>query len=203
MHINDLLAQHRAVIRASVEVVARVRTDDLGRPTPCAEWTLAELLAHMTAQHRGFAAAARGNGSDLAAWEVRPLGASPVADYTDAAVDLLAAFASPAPEFELPEFQPVSTFPAAQAISFHLIDYVVHAWDVARSLGLDYVLPAGVADLALRIALLVPDGDNRLAPDSPFAPALTAADEADPLARILTALGRSPEWSRHGQAVRK
>jgi uncharacterized protein (TIGR03086 family) len=196
MHINDLLAQHRAVIRASVEVVARVRVDDLGRLTPCAEWTLAELLAHMTAQHRGFAAAARGTGDDLSAWAVRPLGSSPVADYTDAAVDLLAAFATPAPEFVLPEFQPVSRFPAAQAIGFHLIDYVVHGWDVARSISLDYQLPPDVAELALQIALLVPNGDNRVAPNSPFAPALAAADDADPLDRILLALGRSPEWSQ-------
>ena len=195
MHINDLLTQHRAVIRASVDVVAQVRVEDLDRPTPCVEWTLAELLAHMTAQHRGFAAAARGTGGDLAAWEVRPLGSSPVACYTDAAVDLLAAFASPAPEFVLPELQPVTHFPAAQAIGFHLIDYVVHSWDVARSLGLDYHLPPDVAGLALRIALLVPDGDNRLAPDSPFAPALAAADDTDPLDRILAALGRSPEWA--------
>jgi uncharacterized protein (TIGR03086 family) len=195
MHINDLLTQHRAVIRASVEVVARVRAEHLDRPTPCAEWTLADLLAHMTAQHRGFAAAARGTGGDLAAWEVRPLGPSPVADYTDAAVDLLAAFASPVPEFELPEFQPVSRFPAAQAIGFHLIDYVVHSWDVARSLGIDYDLPHDVAGLALQIALSVPNGDNRRAADSPFAPALPAGDEADPLARILTALGRSPDWA--------
>lgn len=194
MPINDLLARHRAVIRVSIEAVSRVRGDDLGRKTPCVEWTLAELLGHMTAQHRGFAAAARGAGGDLAAWEVRPLSSSPVADYTDAAVDLLAAFAAPAAEFELPEFRPVSRFPAAQAIGFHLIDYVVHGWDVARSLGLDYQLPPDAAELALRIALLVPNGDNRLASDSPFAPALTAGDDADPLHRILTALGRSPSW---------
>jgi len=44
--INDLLAGHRLVIDASVAVVSRIQADDLGRPTPCAEWTLADLLAH-------------------------------------------------------------------------------------------------------------------------------------------------------------
>ena len=189
--INDLLAGHRLVIDASVAVVSRVQADDLGRPTPCAEWTLADLLAHMTAQHRGFAAAARGRGGDHAAWEVRP--ASPD-DYAVAAKEVLAAFAeSDVAEFELPEFQPVSHFPAARAIGFHLIDYVVHGWDVARSIGLDYELAPEVAEPALRIALAVPNGDNRLAPGAAFAPALAASDE-DPLRRILTALGRSPEW---------
>jgi uncharacterized protein (TIGR03086 family) len=194
VHINDLLVHHRTVVQASIAVVAHVQADDLGRPTPCVEWTLADLLAHLIAQHRGFAAAARGSGGDPDAWQVRPVGPSPATDYADAAEDVLAAFASPAAEFELPEFRPVSRFPAAQAIGFHLIDYVVHGWDVARSLGLDYQLPPEVAGPAVQIALLVPDGDNRLAPDSPFAPGLAAGDDPDPLHRILTALGRSPEW---------
>ena len=77
VHINDLLAAHRAVVNTSVAVVSHVQADDLDRPTPCAEWTLADLLAHMTAQYRGFAAAARGHGGDLTAWQVRPVGPRP------------------------------------------------------------------------------------------------------------------------------
>ncbi|MGW6932629.1 TIGR03086 family metal-binding protein [Lentzea sp. NPDC054927] len=200
MPINDLLAHHRAVVRSSVAVVSQVRAGDLGRPTPCAEWTLADLLAHMTAQHRGFAAAARGRGGDRAAWEVRPV---TVADYITVADDVLAAFAEPEVpqrEFELPEFSPVSRFPAAQAISFHLIDYVVHGWDVARSLGLEYHLAPDLAESALRIALAVPDGDSRLAPGAAFGPALPVSD-ADPLHRILALLGRSPQWSGYAASA--
>lgn len=32
----------------------------MSRPTPCAGWSLRDLLARMTVQHRGFAAAAAG-----------------------------------------------------------------------------------------------------------------------------------------------
>jgi uncharacterized protein (TIGR03086 family) len=193
--INDLLALHRTAVRTSVEIVSQVFADDLGRPTPCSEWTLADLLAHMTAQHHGFAAAARGKGGDLAAWETSA-SSRPVADYAGAAEDVLAAFAEPEVpqrEFELPEFRPVSRFPAVQAVSFHLIDYVVHGWDVARSLGLDYRLAPELAEPALRIARMVPEGDTRLEPRAPFGPALTV-DGEDPMDRILAALGRYPQW---------
>jgi uncharacterized protein (TIGR03086 family) len=195
VHINEVLADHRAVVRTSVAIVSQVQADDLALPTPCAEWTLADLLAHMTVQHRGFAAAARGRGGDLATWQVRPAG---VADYTDAAEDVLAAFAEagvPDREFELPEFGSAARFPAVQAISFHLIDYVVHGWDVARCLGLDYGLEPELAELALGIALAVPDGDSRLRPGAAFKPALADTD-GNPLNRVLTALGRSPEWPK-------
>ncbi|MDX3662800.1 TIGR03086 family metal-binding protein [Streptomyces sp. ID05-26A] len=189
MLINDLLAHHREVVLTSVEIVSQVSRDDLDRRTPCAEWTLADLLAHMTAQHHGFAAAARGRGGDLAAWETGP------GDYAEAAEDVLAAFAEPeVPQrkFELPEFG--ASFPAVQAIGFHLIDYVVHGWDVARSLGLGYHLAGEIAEPALRIALAVPDGDGRLKPGAPFKPAVEEHDP-DPLRRILATLGRSPDWA--------
>ncbi|HEX7306824.1 MAG TPA: TIGR03086 family metal-binding protein [Lentzea sp.] len=181
-------------MEASVDIVSRVRTDDLSRATPCSEWTLADLLAHMTVQHHGFAAAARGLGDDPAVWRSRPAGP---AEYAKAAEDVLAAFTDPMPEFDLPEFG--ARFPAAQAIGFHLVDYVVHGWDVARSLGVGYRLDPDVAEVALPIALAVPGGEARLVPGAAFGPALAAKGDADPLDRVLTLLGRSPQWRCAGE----
>ncbi len=195
MHM--LIELHRLAVLASIDVVSRVQPPDLRRPTPCSEWTLADLLAHMTVQHNGFAAAARGNGDDPEVWRVRPLGPDPVAEYSAAADRVLSAFAEDGVlerEFTLPEFRPVSRFPGARAIGFHLIDYVVHGWDVARSIALPYELDPHLDETALKIALAVPNGDNRLAPDAAFRPALPDTDPATPLDRILTALGRSPTW---------
>ena len=124
------------------EVVAGVATDDLRRPTPCAGWNLCDLLAHMTAQHRGFAAAARGHGADLAMWDPTTVAdrvaADPAGTYAAAADDVLVAFAADGvleSAFALPELGPGASFPGALAIGFHFVDYVVHGWDVARSIG--------------------------------------------------------------------
>nr|MDT0524357.1 maleylpyruvate isomerase N-terminal domain-containing protein [Streptomyces sp. DSM 41633] len=84
---------HRTVVLRSAQVVDRVRGSDLDRPTPCAEWTLADLLAHMTAQHRGFAAAARGHGADESVWDAGTVAdairADPAGTYAAAAHDVL------------------------------------------------------------------------------------------------------------------
>ncbi|GII02923.1 TIGR03086 family metal-binding protein [Planobispora takensis] len=197
MQTVDLRAADEWAVRTSVALVAKATPDDLGRPTPCSVWTLGDLLAHMTVQHRGFAAAARGHGADLAAWSPRPPGEDPAAEYAEAADDVLAAFAGqdvPERAFALPEFGPGAAFPGAQAIGFHFIDYVVHSWDVARSLGLPFELDDDLAEDALRIALAVPDGDYRLGPGAAFRPGLPAPGNASALDRILTALGRSPSW---------
>src|SRR5215207_2335201 len=81
-------------VRDSVSLVRQVTPDDLLRPTPCSAWALTDLLAHMTAQHRGFAAAALGHGQDLAHWRVRPLTEAAAADYGEAAAQVITAFAT-------------------------------------------------------------------------------------------------------------
>ena len=128
--------------------------------------------------------------------------ANPSGTYADAAKDVMAAFADDSvleASFALPEFGPDAVFPGAMAIGFHFIDYVVHGWDVAASLGVPYVLPDDVVDAALPLALLVPDGQDREAPDAPFAHAVDGP-VATNLDRLLRHLGRAPDWARKASA---
>jgi uncharacterized protein (TIGR03086 family) len=198
--MSDIRELDARAVRASVAIVATMTPGDLAKPTPCAGWTLGDLLAHMITQHNGFAAAARGHGGDVDFWQVGPLGADPAGDYATAADRVLAAFAAAGVlerTFALPEIAPGLEFPAAQAISFHFIDYVVHGWDVARSLGLKYVPDDDLLTAALPVAEAVPDGAMRQRPGAAFAPRLDGlpAAETDPMGRILALLGRSPDWT--------
>src|ERR1700728_3294074 len=112
MHTNqDVRPLHRIAVLASVDVVSVVTTDDLRKPTPCAGWNLADLLTHMTVQHRGFAAAARGHGADQARWQpdtvaeaaaVDPPGTSSAA--ATAVIDPFAGADVLDAAFALPEF---------------------------------------------------------------------------------------------------
>jgi uncharacterized protein (TIGR03086 family) len=203
MYINsDTLPLHRLTVLASVDTVGAVQTTDLAKPTPCADWCLADLLAHMTVQHHGFAAAARGEGADMRVWNpanvVDAVAADPVKAYTAAVADVLDAFATDDvldATFALPEFGPGATFPGAMAIGFHFVDYVVHGWDVARTIGAEFELPDEVVAAALPLALAVPDGDFRLGDGVPFRPAVATEGGVSDLDRILAHLGRLPAWS--------
>ena len=160
------------VVRATVGLVSQAGPADLARPTPCAGWTLGDLIGHMTAQHYGWTAAA------AARRVLEAFGADGVLDR----------------EFALAEISPVLRFPAAQAIGFHFIDYVVHGWDVARSLGLAYQPEADVLAAALPVAQAVPGGQARTREGAPFAPDLPVSAQAGLLDRIVAMLGRSPTW---------
>ena len=200
MHMPIFLDLHRLAVDASIDIVATVRPDHLALPTPCAGWDLAGLLTHMTAQHHGFAAAARGDGADLSVWRTEPFADAVVTDpagtYAAAAHDVLDAFATGGVDealFALPEFGADVTVPGATAMRFHFLDYVVHGWDVAATLGVPYALPADVIAAALPVAMAVPDGDARDAGNSPFARPVRGAD-TDDFARILRHLGRNPQY---------
>jgi uncharacterized protein (TIGR03086 family) len=180
-------------VRDTKRLVSQLTPDQFPLPTPCAEWDLGMLLTHMTVQHRGFAAAASGSGSGFD-WAL-PAGwlPDPVRDYEAAADLVLDAFAAPGVldrEFMLPEISTSRAVPGSIAVGFHLVDYVVHGWDVAVAAGLGFAPDAALLAAALPIARAVPTGAARLVPGAAFAPALDVRAGADPLTEILLLLGR-------------
>jgi uncharacterized protein (TIGR03086 family) len=191
----DYVSLDALAVRTSIDVVSRATSEDLSKPTPCRAWTLYGLLAHMATQHYGFAAASRGEG-EPEIWKLRDLGDDPVKAYITSAEDVLAAFAEEGVterEFPLPEFGPGLSFPGHQAISFHFIDYVVHTWDVAKSLGTTVTFPPDLLEAAATVAEVVPTGAVRLAPGTPFASDIPWSGD-NTLDNIVAHLGRSPHW---------
>ncbi|MFD4372331.1 TIGR03086 family metal-binding protein [Streptomyces sp. NPDC058486] len=197
----DILDLDRTAVLETIRLLEHAQPEDWERPTPCDGWNLRRLVAHMTGQHHGFAASAAGGGTDLADWRDRPLGDDGLAVYRESAGLVLRSFAEQGVltrEFVLPEIRTDLTFPATVAIGFHFLDYVVHGWDVARTLGVELELSEETAEAALLFALRVPDDERRLGPEAQFAPALPTARGTGSLDLALAALGRSPDWPAAG-----
>jgi uncharacterized protein (TIGR03086 family) len=193
----DLRDQHRRAIKSVGDVVALVGPDQLDLPTPCTDWTLGQLLAHVIGQNHGFAASADGETADLSIWRDRPVDGEPAQAYDESAERIITAFAAEgllAREFWLPEIRTGGTFPAELAISFQLVDTVAHGWDIARSVGADVEFDADVLAAGLGVAQKVPDGENRAAPGAAFRPSVPAGGATSTLAEIVALLGRSPDW---------
>jgi uncharacterized protein (TIGR03086 family) len=198
IELSEIRDGHVRAVRLSAQIADQTTPSDLARETPCAGWTLADLLSHMIVQHRGFAIAATGAQSALPEWEPRPLSADPVAEYDAAADEVIAAFAEDAVadrEVWLPELAP-RPFQATDALTFQLVDDVVHAWDLARALDVPLSVDEDLAEAALAIALRVPGDPARRGPGFPFAAGRPAPTDASALDRTLLALGRSPAWPR-------
>lgn len=192
----DLVQCHRRVLECSVAIVDHVTTIDLQRPTPCIGWTLCQLLAHMVGQNYGFASAADGKRHDRADFADRPVGDQPAAEYATSARRVTEAFDVPAlieTSMYLPEVRAGVTVPAPIAIGFHLVDYVAHGWDVARTLGIAAEIDEDALQLALTAAQAVPAQAQTLDDQTPFRPSVPTMNTSM-LDRVIATLGRSPDW---------
>lgn len=191
-----MLDLHRRTLLRSADLVAAVGGGQWDAPTPCAPWTVRELVTHMIRENRGFAAAARGERADRSPW-TSPVGPSPAADYASSVDEVLAAFAAadPARGFWLPYINDTIVHPHAQAVSFHLLDYLVHGWDVAASTGQKCGFAPDIVAAVLDIARReVPDGPRRHRERASFGPPVPVSPEAPAMARVLGWLGRDPGW---------
>ncbi len=202
--MENIFVPHRLAVAGLHSVASRITPADLARPTPCAGWDLRALLEHMTGQDRGFAAAVRaaGNGGEVtaSAFAPHPLGPSPAADVAAGLDQVAAAFAEASGSERsvlMAEFD--VRLPLPVVAGMHLVDTLVHGWDVAAALdaqvAYEAALDPDVVAAALAMAAQVPDDEARAAPGAPFGPAVAVPADASAWTRTLCLLGRDPAWT--------
>jgi uncharacterized protein (TIGR03086 family) len=138
--------------------------------TPCGDWDLRTLLAHMLETERYFAATARG---DKAAPPSQPppavIGDDLVAAFEESEADLLAAFGEPG-----------AIERTGPLLKIALADQLLHGWDVAKASGQDTTMPDGLAESAYGIvSSLLPDDQRKgfFDPAIPISPSASMQDK--------------------------
>lgn len=166
----------------------------LGGPTPCPDYAVRELLAHLTGLAAAFRDAAR---KDLgASTALSPDSALPVLDDDWREVlprrleEVAAAWRSADAWTGMTRAGGVE-LPGEVAGAVALNELVVHGWDLARSTGQPY--EAGETELRSCEALLAPADDD---PDgeSLFGPPVPVPVGAPLLDRVIGLSGRRPDW---------
>lgn len=179
-------------------VVSGVRDDQLGGPTPCPDWTVADLVDHIGGLTTAFTAAA--TKAEL------PGGAAPRADGSNlpdgwrerivADLGVLAdAWAQPAAYDGMTMAGPVE-MPGDAAGLVALDEVTVHAWDLAAATGQPYDADPGVIDAVTGFVASFEPPDGGAADDGGlFGPRVDVASDAHPVHRLLGLTGRDPAWS--------
>ncbi len=172
-------------------LVAAIGSDQWSAPTPCGDWDVRGLLAHVVGGNRVFAAALRGASLEQARQELAgdPLGPDPVTAYGQAAEAVAAAFREPG-ALERPMTIPFGTVPGAVGLHLRIVEALVHGWDLARATGRTVSYPDDVVEQEIAASRqFLP----RVPPDrQPFAPSRSVPDDAPPLDRLVALLGRDP-----------
>jgi uncharacterized protein (TIGR03086 family) len=177
-------------------ILAGVPDDALGAATPCPDFTVGTLIAHVDGFAQAFTAAARKDLGPLTAVPPPPSGDLPdgwpeaAAGHLDALAD---AWLAPDAWEGMTQAGGVD-LPAPVAARVALDELVVHAWDLARATGQPF--DADDDELATVEATVrqFRDGNDGEIPGL-FGPVVPVPDGAPPLDRLLGLTGRDPRWA--------
>ena len=174
---------------------AGVPADRLDDPTPCSEWTVAQVLLHAAGDQRAWASFV-GSGSlpsyDPFAPPHRLDGG--VAEAVEAAVGSASEVwerVDPAAGSVPTPLPPVPAMAPQLAAAACALDAAVHAWDVAVATGQPSPLDAELAGQLMPAARATAEPLRGFA----YAPALPALPGDDAVAALLRYLGRDPGWT--------
>ncbi|NYJ08083.1 TIGR03086 family metal-binding protein [Petropleomorpha daqingensis] len=169
--------QELAVLRRGLDqlerLVADVRPEAAGDPTPCTDWTVRDLVDHVVATPARFARMVRDEPIDWTA-PTPPAGDDPAGTFRAHADDLLGAWREQTDTTQ---------------VDWQCAELAVHTWDLATAVHADTsALDPEVAErgLAFMQASLTPDNRGPV-----FGPEQPAPEGADVYGRIAAFAGRS------------
>lgn len=172
------------------QVMANVRSDSLGMPTPCTDWDVRGLINHTTGVVKRFErVAARQEPSSSQPDDL--VGDDPASIFRDVAAATLAAWSAPGAlegSCRLPMGVEV---PAEVAVGINLTDVLVHGWDLAKATAQDPTLDPAVANAALDVSRAFMTDAFR-GPGNAFGKIVPVSDDASPTDRLVAFLGRQP-----------
>jgi uncharacterized protein (TIGR03086 family) len=186
----DPRPQFRAAQEWVGGLIDQVTPAQLDRPTPCADWTVRDLLGHIVAVATRVAVVGQGGhpfsvpaqltGLPDEAWSER---------YQTAVAEVWKAWDNDALIDATVTVPPGVEVPGFAAISLYLTEALVHGWDLAVATGQDPEAPPAIVEPALASARqsipATPRGGS-----IPFDPPVPVADDAPPTRQLAAWLGR-------------
>lgn len=128
------------------DLVASVGPGQWPDPTPCTDWDISQLVDHLIAGNRRFAALLRDHPEAEPAGPDR--GDDRAAAYRSSATALRAAFSAPG-ALDRTYQSPIGPVPGLALVHLRTAEQLLHGWDLARATGQRPNLPADLSGSAL------------------------------------------------------
>jgi uncharacterized protein (TIGR03086 family) len=175
-------------------IVAGVRDDQLGDPTPCTDLTVAAILDHLVGLTRAFREAA----------EKVPQAAGPYPDAANLAGDWRSRLPQQLDALAMAWRQPGAwegmtsiagmQLPGSAVGVIALNEVLVHGWDLAAATGQQYradqASTQACLDYGVEFAASAPEMRDQI-----YGPVVPVPDDAPVFDRLLGQTGRDPRWT--------
>jgi uncharacterized protein (TIGR03086 family) len=170
------------------ELISSVQPDQWDNSTPCATWSVRDVVNHLVGGGTMFAASFRGEavgGGEAGMPDM--LGEDATAAWDRVVADFEAAVSAPG-AMDREVVLPFATLPAQVALDIASFDLLVHAWDLAQATGQSFEPPDDVVAGGRQVAEAILDG---LRDGDTFAAATDAPAGASPMDQLAAFCGRA------------
>lgn len=186
----DNVALMKQVVASTDKVVKQTEPSQLGLPSPCTEWTVRDVINHITGGATMFAVCVEeGSVPDDLLGKLMAgdnLGDDYVGSWAAASSRAIAAFEEPGALDKMVKL-PFGEMPAGVALNIAVFDVLTHAADIATATN-QTIDDTALVETALEM------GHQMIGPDlrAPgiFGPEQPAPDGATPTVRLLAFAGR-------------
>ena len=192
--LTELIELHRRTVATWTDRVAAVGDHQWDAPTPCTEWSVRDLVNHVTGEERWVVPLSAGV-------TIAHVGASLDGDLlgdkpTIAAVEAAGA-AVAAVDATLPADGTVQLSYGEERMSEYVLqlcaDHLVHAWDLASAVGAETRMEP---DLVSAVAAWFADREELYRAGGAIGPRPESPEESQsPQDRLLAAFGRRSPWT--------
>jgi uncharacterized protein (TIGR03086 family) len=172
--------------------IANVRSEQWSDRSPCTEWTIRDVVNHITGENLWAAEIFAGKTIDEVGDRLNGdlVGNDPSGAYVRSVP--LASSAALAPgAMEATCHLSFGDFPGAEYASQLFLDTLIHGWDVAIASGQDATLDTDLVQACLPIARRITDEWRST---GMFGEDLAAGQTVSPQAELLGLLGRREDW---------
>ncbi len=186
---DDVPTLHRRAMRGFSARVAEVGDDQWVLPTPCADWSVRDLVGHVTGENLWVGPLMAGQTVEQVGdrFDGDVLGDDPRAAYDDSAAGALGAVAGPG-AMERTVHLSFGDAPGREYTMQLVADLVIHGWDLARAIGADErIEPDLVAAVSIWFAAVA----DAYREAGAIGPPPAVPEGADDQTRLLAEFGRS------------
>jgi uncharacterized protein (TIGR03086 family) len=182
-----------AIGKRNVELVAQVKPEQWDDPTPCADWDVRTLVAHLIVGRYVY----RGLLEGVPAAELGPIrerqskaiGNAPVTACESAVRSIREAFTEPG-ALERTVHHRIGYMPGSELLVQLVADCVVHSWDLATAIGVNPELDGQLVELAYEFYAPRMQKEVMYAYGWFKPPARPLPEGATPLERLIHLVGR-------------
>lgn len=168
-----------------------IEPDDLGRTTPCAEYDVRTLLAHLVAVLRKLTVVKNGGDMTRVSDPADDLTGDEGAAFRQARADLEQAWSSGSKSALQASYTLAwGTMTGQELLDAYTHELTVHAWDLAQAIGRGGKLDPNLADAALDWFSRNVPAEGR-SESGPFAEPVAVSNDADTYTRLAAYVGRS------------